>query len=464
VARMEDLLKVLDRINTGPICTANDWDMKIIPGTVREKLKKYDLNNLCTPDDPINSDDELADRFYKAGRELALELGMLCVDTERRIMVSEEELDRSLRFIPKELRLGYGQDEVVMISRKPEDPRPPLFKSPLGIVATEDVWIPLMQGIAQNKEIDVLQGATLETVFGLPIRSGTPSETFAGRLNAKLSNEVIWRAGRAGMPVDSVMTSPTSFGQLGGYGSPGGSDPGKDPAVVLAPSELKTTYNCLHKVVQAVGCGGPIYSGTLFMIGGYAGSPEGTTLVTIAYGLLHYFVHQATYGLGSPYDVRYLGNSGRHALWTCSMALQALSRNVETLRNTSLNVTAGPGTEMILLESAMLAMDLSVSGVSIGLGPRSGAGQRTNYLSPLECKFSAEVIKACAGMTRKQANEIAKIILPRYENMLGTPPKGLTFQECYDVKKIEPTKEWLNIYLRVKKELIDLGIPLAPGW
>ena len=464
MSRFMEMVKVLERTNTGPICDVKEWDYKVIPKAVMQKLKKYDLTDTCDPQNPIPSDDELADRFFQAGKELALELGMLCVDTERRVLVTEDELDRSLRLIPEELRLGYGVDEVAMVSRVPEDPCLPLFKSPLGIVASEDVWVPLMQGIAQNKEIDILQGASLETVFGLTIRSGSPSETLAGRLNAQLSRDAIWRAGRPGMPVDSIITSPTVFGQLGGYGVPGGADPGKDPAIVLAPAELKTTYDALHKVVHAIGCGGPIYSGTLFMIGGYAGPPEGTVLTKVAFGLIHYFIHQATYGCGSAYDARYLGNSGRHASWVVSTALQALSRNAPTLNNTSLNVTAGPGTDMLLYETAVVAMNLSVSGVSVGLGPRSGTGQRTNYLSPVECKLGAEVIKACAGMTRKKANEIANVLIPKYEDRLFNPPKGQSFKECYDVKKVEPTPEWMDIYLRVKQELIDLGIPLAKGW
>lgn len=106
-------------------------------------------------------------------------------------------------------------------------------------------------------------------------------------------------------------------------------------------------------------------------------------------------------------------------------------------------------------------MNASVSGASFSNGPRSAGGRYENYLSPLECKFCAEVFKACAGMSRAQANEIANKILPKYEDKLNTPPKGKSFTECFDIKTLEPTKEWLDIYLRIKKELIGLGMPLA---
>ena len=63
-------------------------------------------------------------------------------------------------------------------------------------------------------------------------------------------------------------------------------------------------------------------------------------------------------------------------------------------------------------------------------------------------------------VTRKQANEIAKVLTPKFEGMLWDPPIGKRFQDCYDLKTLKPTQEWLDIYLKVKRELIELGIPL----
>ena len=92
--------------------------------------------------------------------------------------------------------------------------------------------------------------------------------------------------------------------------------------------------------------------------------------------------------------------------------------------------------------------------------PRSGGGKYTDWLTPLECKFCAEVLKRSAGMTREQVNEIAKVLIPKYEGMLLNPPKGKGLRGCYDLKTFKPTQEWIDIYLKVKKELIELGVPL----
>ena len=45
-------------------------------------------------------------------------------------------------------------------------------------------------------------------------------------------------------------------------------------------------------------------------------------------------------------------------------------------------------------------------------------------------------------------------------NMLWNPPKGKSFRELYDLETLEPTKEWFDLHLKVKTELIELGVPL----
>ena len=63
-------------------------------------------------------------------------------------------------------------------------------------------------------------------------------------------------------------------------------------------------------------------------------------------------------------------------------------------------------------------------------------------------------------MKREDANEIVKKLIPKYEDRLRRPPKGKSFPECFDVKTLKPSKEWLDIYQRVSKEFEDLGVPL----
>ncbi len=116
---------------------------------------------------------------------------------------------------------------------------------------------------------------------------------------------------------------------------------------------------------------------------------------------------------------------------------------------------------MLLYESAVGMLHMASSGVSINNGPRTSGVKHLDHISPLECKFCGEVFKAAAGITRRKANEISRELTPKFEKMLWNPPAGKRFQDCFDLKTLEPTKEWLDIYLRVKQELIDMGLPLA---
>jgi methylamine--corrinoid protein Co-methyltransferase len=48
--------------------------------------------------------------------------------------------------------------------------------------------------------------------------------------------------------------------------------------------------------------------------------------------------------------------------------------------------------------------------------------------------------------------------VPLYEKNYATAPAGKTFQECYDVKTITPTEEYMQVYDGARKKLEDLGL------
>lgn len=444
---IERILQILDRAHNGPFCTMREWVTRVVPTTVSEKLEKYRLTKTCDKENPINTDDALVDEFFKAGFEMALELGFICEDTERVVRVTEEELKDAINDAPSELPLGKGNDRVVLKNRKPEDKRPPLVSATGGHAVPEDIWVRFHQAIVQNREIDIVAGGSLVTVFGHPVLAGTPYETMVGRRETQMIKEALRKAGRPGMPIIAVTSSTTVFGQLGGLGNPEDFDPDTDIALVMSPTDLTISYTTLNKVVQAINIGAKIRPGMVSMIGGYTRGPEGCVLGQIAGNMLQFAIHQASFIGGSSSDARYAGNSGREAQWAMSVACQAISRNTHLLKTTTLNQVGGSGTEMILYESAVGMMNASSAGLA-------------GIEIPREPEFCSEVAKCSAGMTRKQINEIAKVLIPKYENMLWNPPEGKDFRNLYDLEALEPTKEWFDLHLKVKKELIELGVPL----
>jgi methylamine--corrinoid protein Co-methyltransferase len=78
----------------------------------------------------------------------------------------------------------------------------------------------------------------------------------------------------------------------------------------------------------------------------------------------------------------------------------------------------------------------------------------------MEGRWAAEVGIATAGMKLEDANELVKNIVSKYDDKIKArnPPTGKTFPEIYDTKKLTPSKEYVELYKKTKKELQDLGI------
>jgi methylamine--corrinoid protein Co-methyltransferase len=454
-----NIIDILQRTQTGDYCTLREWDLKRIPGAVREKLKQHGLEKSLDFSNPVNTDGALADTFYKAGYELALELGMLCETTERIVQVSEEELANALEDAPAELFVGEGEDGVWMRARSPSDPNPAPFGASLGITVTESLWPALTEGIARERAVDLLEGGSLTTIHGIEVVPGAPSETLVGFEQGRLHREVRQRADRPGMAGIGCISSITEYGQLGGYGVPGGY-PNTDLSLILFPSELKINYQTLHKVVHTLNMGGLIFAGSPAMIGGMPGPAEGAVLSCIACALLQYPVLQSHVGGGEIYDIRFMSNVNREGLAALSATHQALSRNTHLITHGIANQVSGPGTKALLYETLVGVATIVASGAGFSTGPRSAGGKLTDYLTPLECRFCAEVSHKAAGMELEAVNRLAIEILPRYEEQILIPDVGKPVQEVYDLERFEPSPEWLSMYEEVKAEAIELGVPL----
>ena len=458
------MLEILDRAHAGPICTLKEWNTRVISTNVSRKLQEHGLKGTFDPTNPINTDDKLADTFFKAGFELAVEMGVLCQNTERVIKVSEDELRTAIKNAPSQVFLGKGVDTVLLKHRQPEDKYPALGSAPTAVVVGEDIYTKFTEACVQYREVDVLEGATISTIYGRHALARTPYETMVGWYEAQLTKEALVRAGRPGICKIGIISSPTEYGQLGGFGtSAGGLDPEKDLAIVLVPGELTTSYEVFHKVIHTNICGGRVLMNYASMIGGYRGSSEGTVLTYIAMGLLSFAIHPTICMSGiDMIDVRYLGNCGREGMWVHSVARQAAARNTHYLVWDMLDQVGGPGTEMLLYEDAVSMLMYSASGGCGCFTTRTSGTRHAEFITPLECKFCCELLHCSAGMTRKQVNEIVKVLIPKYENMLWDPPQGKGFRELFDLETLKPKKEYLDLYLKVKKELIDMGVPLDP--
>lgn len=451
--------EMLARIREGEPCSTYDWDNRVVPMTVKKILKKYGLQKTFTPEVPVNQDMALADQYFAAGLELAEVLGIQCTDTETVVRFSREELLSALQEAPSELTLGSGLDRVVLKAREPGDPVKPLFCTSLSIQIDEELYPELVSELIRYRNIDILQGPSLDTIYGHPAFSGTPFETAAGIREAQLRQEAVWMAGRPGIAQMGMSSSVTEYGFMCGFGK-NHVDYNPRIAICLQPSELKTNYCNFNKALTALAYGSFLRTGCPSMIGGYSGPPEGAAVANIASDILQYALFGTAISACSMFDVRQNTVCNRAGLWAMSVSIQATSRNTHTILDKIINQSAGPCTEDILYTNAAGLVATCASGLELTTGPRSAGGALKNYLTPLEAYFCADVFKAAAGLSLEQALEIVNYCLPKYEATVAEQPKGKSYYQCYDRVNRKPIDEWRAMDDKVRQDLRRFGLDI----
>ena len=450
---------VIERSMEGPRCKDKDFDMLIVKKTL-ELLKKYNIK--YDPNNPVPSDDDMADAVFRAGKELYLETGTFCIDTERQIKFEEWEIDEALKAVPGEMVLGGGRDAARMIARRPDDKRRSIIcGGPKGCPLSEDLYVKVINSFAQEPMVDVCVAGSLQTIAGKRIKWGTPLEIFATKREATFLREAIKRAGRPDVHLIGTGTGFSAYGEMAAS-APDGMRP-SDGRMISTIAELKIDYpNGLNKVAHFLEYGCPIQALATPIIGGLGGGPEGTAIVTIANLLQGVMVLQAVYNLYVAFPgLRFVANSERSAIWTNSIVTQGLSRNTHMLLMPDPSGIAGPCTDMLFYELAAPTLALITSGGNL----ETAAAAEDKYLdrcaTGMEARLCGEVAHAAEKLSRKDANEIVKKILPKYEERQNkrTEPPGKKFPECYNLESLRPSEEYTKIYNDVKKDLKDMGVP-----
>jgi methylamine--corrinoid protein Co-methyltransferase len=451
------LLEVLHRAEIGPIMEEADFERRLVAPAIKTAVKKYGIK--FNKDVIVPSDDDLADRVFQAGLELAEEIGLFCQSTSRRIAWTKHELEEGLRSCPGETVMGAGNDAVICKARRPEDATAPvIIGGAYGVPFPEDLFVPVMLSFARESIIDVIENATLETVYGYPIKAGSPWEVVGGWREAELSMEVVNRAGRPGLCIGCVETSPTALAQLsaaswGGFRT-------TDWHHVATVSEFKTNYDLLSKVAHITRIGGVMecYYNPIF--GGYVGGAEGVAVAIVAALILLNQVDMADTIATRP-NHPFLGcDTTPELLWAMSVALQGLSRNTDLLVGALTGPAGGPGTKTMLYENSAFSLATTVSGQALLEASHSAGGNVPRHVSGLDAKICGEVAYASRGMSREEANQLVKQLIAIYEPQLTTQPIGRPFEQVYDIEKIMPTAEWQGIYDEVWNDLIKMGLSL----
>lgn len=456
---MVTFLDVVKRALTGKPCSERDYDLKIFSTKLKEKVKEYDIK--YDPQNPVPSDNSLADDVFEASLDFYREIGTYCTDTGRIIKFDESEIKEALKTAPSKLLFGEGEDAKTLVPRKPESKIPPWCFIGAGgaAVSSEEIFLKLVEEYASIPLANAITTPALTSVSGMRIRPGTPLEILGAIRNVVLAREALRRGGRPGLPIMNALATASTAVALNTALYPDYGMRKTDGYFVSTLAEFKTNFDILNKAcaLKSIGAGGGIGADFGPIFGGYCGGSEGTAVAAVAGHFMGILVCQAGWHLPFPIHIRYIANSTPELLWVTSVLAQAISRNTHLL-SLHLNYTAaGPCTEMCLHEIAAQRLAAVSSGISIeSVGV--GKARHEDYLTPMEPRFAAEVAHATVGMKREDANDIVKSLLPKYVDKIADPPLGSKYQECCDVRTGKPTKICLEVYNKVKKELKDLGL------
>jgi methylamine--corrinoid protein Co-methyltransferase len=448
-------LEVYRRATTGEICTEKDFDLKRFVPAVRSLVKKYGIK--YDPANPVPADDDLADRIWEAGRELFLQTGVYCVDTERIIQFESVELDQALAHAPRDVVLGSGEYARHIPIRRPESAIPPFFALGAcgGPVSSDEVFMSLTQAYAELPYADAVASPAMTRVDGLPIVAGSPLEIEGCIRTVLMTREATRRAHRFGLGIaNTVATGVRSQGHI--VGNAVAADQ-CDLMEIGHIADLKTDFDGLSKIAYMQGQGRTILGGTGMVIGGYAGGPEGSAIALCAYHFFALLIQRAS--VVHPYTThfRFQTAAARDVIWVRSLAIQAAARHSDVPILESGVYSAGPSTGMSLYEASAMSAPCVASGGSVESGPTASA-THPDYLSPMEPLFAAEVGRAAVGMSREEVNDLVLKLLDKYEGRLENPPLGQKYQDCFDMASHQPKSEALEHYKRARADLHEMGL------
>ena len=115
---MPNFLDFIERASSGPMLTEKDFNMKSLIPNVRDIVNEYEIT--LDKENPITSDDAMADRLYEASLELLVRTGIYCQDTNRVIQLDRKEILKSVDdFREGDASFGEGKDSRAFPSRMP---------------------------------------------------------------------------------------------------------------------------------------------------------------------------------------------------------------------------------------------------------------------------------------------------------------------------------------------------------
>lgn len=449
--------EVMDRANTGPYITEENWDLEKVAMTTRKLVSKYKLE--WDPEEIVPDDMAMVDAVFDAGLELAKELGAYSRTTERIVEFDEGELEEGMRRMPQTLVMGEGKDARTLYARDIMDERLPLvWAGNPGAPTPESIFLANVMSWMQEPIVDMVTCGTLTHVDGREVRTGDPIEIISTRRELGYMRDGLRRVGRPGMGMLAAQSSVSELGDLA-VAHPDYLRP-CDSHLVPMLNELKLDNRNIARAVNSLEYGMRNASLPCVIVGGLGGDAPGSAVVNVASFVLSNVTCLSDYHLCHPIHMRHVATSTRSVMWVEAVVQMAFARNAPCIIVTDIYPKSGALTRELLYETAANAIAITVAGGHLE-GCGSADGNAPNGTG-LECRFMGEVGHAVArqGLSLNEANTLILKLLEKYEHVFeladGNP--GERFDKAYDLETLRPIPEWQQMYDEVKAEVREMGL------
>ena len=454
---IRNYLDILDRANTGPYISEENWDLEKVAMSTMKLVKKYKLQ--WNPEEIITDDPGLADAIFEAGLALAVEIGAYSRSTERIIQFDRNELEEGMWRMPQTLIMGEGKDACTLFSREIMDERPPLvWAGNPGAPHPEFLFQPSVMSWAQEPIVDLITCGSLAEVDGREVRTADPIEIVATRRELQYLRQALKRVGRPGMGMLAAQSSVSELGDLA-VAHPDYLR-STDSHLVPMLNELKVDNRNIARAVNSIEYGMRNASLLCVIVGGLGGDAPGSAIVNVASFILGNLTNLADYQLLHPIHMRHVATTTRSVMWVESIVQQAFARNAPCIIVTDIYPKSGAVTRELLYETAANAIAITVSG-----GHVEGVGSADGLLpnaTGLECRLMGEVGHAVTkqNLSLVEANRIIQKLLEKYEHVFDAPGgnPGVRFDQAYDLKTLKPIPEWQQLYEEVKADVKETGL------
>ncbi len=198
------------------------------------------------------------------------------------------------------------------------------------------------------------------------------------------------------------------------------------------------------------------------IFGGYCGGLEETAICDVATTLASFGLFSGNFHLDGPIHIRWGTTMAKETLQVAGHACAAVGNNTDLLLANQYYPIAGPCTVMGLVETAAQAICDTASGRELLSGSAVAKGVVQDKTTGMEARMMGEAAAQTAGMKICEVNEILSKMVPWYEAQYTSADLGKTFQECYDVKTVRPTKEYLEVYDKAIQQIADFGLEITP--